>query len=240
MSRAATRRRGGSQTRPCEALRRKEDPSSVTAFAVPPSPRRGEGFSGGWKPPLHDSFGLFVGARFARPPVLHRVPLFRQSRRDTTVGCSRPLDTPAAAAQTGEPGVVPHPRRTPVPGPRPASPASGDRGKADCGTQAKRMWSRGPAGSVTRRLFGSFLDAQKGTRPAGRNPCDKSYNWDRDGRRKTPHPSRLAPCHLPPSGGKALGAWVTRTMRAPRWKRRAHDVRPYAEPGREGICSPAR
>ena len=31
------------------------------------------------------------------------------------------------------------------------------------------MWSRGPAGSVTRRFFGFFLIAQKDTRPAGRN-----------------------------------------------------------------------
>ena len=30
--------------------------------------------------------------------------------------------------------------------------------------------SRGPAGSVPRRLFGPFLDVQKGTRPAGRAP----------------------------------------------------------------------
>ena len=46
----------------------------------------------------------------------------------------------------------------------------GGRGKADCGTQAERTWSRGPAGSVPRRLFGSFLDAQKGTSPAGSVP----------------------------------------------------------------------
>ena len=146
-----------------------------------------------WEPPLQDIFSLCVGARFARPPVPHRPPLFRQGRRGTTVGCACPLDLPAAAAQTGGPCVVPRPRRTPVPCPRPASPVPGDRGKADCGTQAERTWSRSPAGSVTRRLFGSFLDAQKGTRPAGRNPCDKSYDWDRDGRRKTPHPSRHTP-----------------------------------------------
>ena len=45
----------------------------------------------------------------------------------------------------------------------------GGRGKADCGTQAERTWSRGPAGSVPRRSFGSFPIAGKGTRPAGRN-----------------------------------------------------------------------
>ena len=69
----------------------------------------------------------------------------------------------------------------------------GGRGKADCGTQAERTWSRGPAGSVPRRLFGSFLDAQKGTSPAGRNLSGMSHDWNRDGSRKTPHPSRHPP-----------------------------------------------
>ena len=79
-------------------------------------------------------FGLCVGAHIMRPPVLHRLSLFCQGRRDTTVGSARPLDPPTAAAQTGEAGVIPHPRRTPAPYPRPVSPASGVRGKADCGT----------------------------------------------------------------------------------------------------------
>ena len=47
----------------------------------------------------------------------------------------------------------------------------GGRGKADCGTQAERTWSRGPAGSVPRRSFGDFPIAGKVTRPAGRNLC---------------------------------------------------------------------
>ena len=51
----------------------------------------------------------------------------------------------------------------------------GVRGKADCGTQAERMWSRGPAGSVTRRRFACFAAGGKVGRPAGRNPPDKSY-----------------------------------------------------------------
>ena len=54
----------------------------------------------------------------------------------------------------------------------------GGLGKADCGTQAERMWSRGPAGSVTRRFFGFFLIAQKETRPAGRNLPNKKSGSD--------------------------------------------------------------
>ena len=47
-----------------------EDPSSVTACAVTPSPRRGEGFGGGsGSRPYGMPFGLCVGARFARPPA---------------------------------------------------------------------------------------------------------------------------------------------------------------------------
>ena len=147
---------------------RKEAPSSVTAYAVPPSPRRGEGFGGGWKPPLRDVFGLCVGAHIVRPPVSHRPPLFCQDRRDPLVGYARQFNTPAAAVQTGEPGVVHHPRRTRAPCPRPASPISGGRRKADCGTQAERMWSRGPAGG-------------KVSRPAGRNPLEaETVGWKED------------------------------------------------------------
>ena len=157
---------------------RKEAPSSVTAYAVPPSPLRGEGFGGGWKPPLRDVFGLCVGAHIVRPPVSHRPPLFCQDRRDPLVGYARQFNTPAAAVQTGEPGVVHHPRRTRAPCPRPASPISGGRRKADCGTQAERMWSRGPAGSVTRRRFAA---GGKVSRPAGRNPLEaETVGWKED------------------------------------------------------------
>ena len=41
-------------------------------------------------------------ARFARPLVSHRPPLFCQGRRDTLVGYARQFNTPAAAAQTGD------------------------------------------------------------------------------------------------------------------------------------------
>ena len=120
-------------------------------------------------------------ARFARPLVSHRPPLFCQDRRDPLVGYARQFNTPAAAVQTGEPGVVHHPRRTRAPCPRPASPVSGVRGKADCGTQAERMWSRGPAGSVTRRRFACFAAGGKVGRPAGRNPLEaETVGWKED------------------------------------------------------------
>ena len=120
-------------------------------------------------------------ARFARPLVSHRTPLFCQGRRDTLVGYARQFNTPAAAAQTGEPGVVHHPRRTRAPCQRPASPVSGGRGKADCGTQAERMWSRGPAGSVTLRRFAYFAAWGKVGRPAGRNPLEaETVGWKED------------------------------------------------------------
>ena len=116
-----------------------------------------------------------------RPPVSHRPPLFCQDRRDPLVGYARQFNTPAAAAQTGEPGVVHHPRRTRAPCQRPASPVSGGRGKADCGTQAERMWSRGPAGSVTRRRFACFAAGGKVGRPAGRNPSEaETVGWKED------------------------------------------------------------
>ena len=57
-------------------------------------------------------------------------------------------------------GVVHYPRRTRAPCQGPRLPYRGP-GKADCGTQAERMWSRGPAGSVTRRRFACFAAGGK-------------------------------------------------------------------------------
>ncbi len=157
---------------------RKEAPSSVTAYAVPPSPLRGEGFGGGWKPPLRDVFGLCVGAHIVRPPVSHRPPLFCQDRRDPLVGYARQFNTPAAAVQTGEPGVVHHPRRTRAPCPRPASPVSGVRG--GCG-----LWDLGEAvvtpDTLPRRRFAYFAAGGKVSRPAGRNPLEaETVGWKED------------------------------------------------------------
>ena len=46
-----------------------EDPSSVTAYAVTPSPRRGGRLWGGrWKPPLWDAFGLCAPLRHVTGP----------------------------------------------------------------------------------------------------------------------------------------------------------------------------
>ena len=72
----------------------------------------------------------------------------------------------------------------------PASPISGGRRKADCGTQAERMWSRGPAGSVTRRRFAA---GGKVSRPAGRNPLEaETVGWKED-------PSSVTAYAVPPS-----------------------------------------
>ena len=91
-------------------------------------------------------------------------------------GVCPPIQHTRGGSTNGGIGVVLHPRRTRAPCQRPASPVSGVRGKADCGTQAERMWSRGPAGSVTRRRFACFAAGGKVGRPAGRNPPDKSYD----------------------------------------------------------------
>lgn len=74
----------------------------------------------------------------------------------------------------------------------------GGRGKADCGTQAERTWSRGPAGSVPRRSFGSFPIAGKGTRPAGRNPFRHPTAGTREGRPLIRHGMRRDT--FPPEG----------------------------------------
>ena len=90
-------------------------------------------------------FGLCVGAHIMRPPVLHRLSLFCQGRRDTTVGSARPLDPPTAAAQTGGLGVVHHPRRTRAPCPRARVSHIGgpeESGLRDSGGTHVEPWSR--------------------------------------------------------------------------------------------------
>ena len=112
-------------------------------------------------------------ARFARPLVSHRPPLFCQGRRDTLVGYARQFNTPAAAVQTGEPGVVHHPRRTRAPCPRPASPVSGVRGGCGLGDLGEAVVT---PDTLPRRRFACFAARGKVGRPAGRNPPDKSYD----------------------------------------------------------------
>ena len=84
-------------------------------------------------------------ARFARPLVSHRPPLFCQGRRDTLVGYARQFNTPAAAAQTGGLGVVHHPRRTRAPCPRARVSHIGgpeESGLRDSGGTHVEPWSR--------------------------------------------------------------------------------------------------
>ena len=102
---------------------RKEAPSSVTAYAVPPSPRRGEGFGGGWKPPLRDVFGLCVGARFVRTPIGHT----RGGSTNGGIGCGPP---PAPDA-----GAMPKARVSRIGGP-------GESGLRDSGGTHVEPWSR--------------------------------------------------------------------------------------------------
>ena len=105
----------------------------------------------------------------------------------------RPYSARAGAIPSwGMPANSTHPRRQhkrgdgcrPLPAPdagaMPKARVSriGVRGKADCGTQAERMWSRGPAGSVTRRRFAA---GGKVSRPAGRNPLEaETVGWKED------------------------------------------------------------
>ena len=96
-------------------------------------------------------------------------------------GVCPPIQHTSGGSTNGGMGVVFHPRRIRAPCQRPASPVSGVRGKADCGTQAERMWSRGPAGSVTRRRFACFAAGGKVGRPAGRNPSEaETVGWKED------------------------------------------------------------
>ena len=53
-------------------------------FAVPPSPQRGEGFPGSWKPPLRDVFGLCAGAGLACPASAAGCPQMDSALRGGT------------------------------------------------------------------------------------------------------------------------------------------------------------
>ena len=108
------------------------------------------------------------------PPAAPILPGQARSPR----GVCPPIQHTRGGSTNGGMGVVFHPRRIRAPCQRPASPVSGVRGKADCGTQAERMWSRGPAGSVTRRRFAA---GGKVSRPAGRNPLEaETVGWKED------------------------------------------------------------
>ena len=155
-------------------------------------------------------FGLSAGARFARPPLAYPVggtgeggPLIRHGiRRDTfppqggrlwgrLEACGRSW---ASAQGWGLPPPVSGMfcdwyggRRTPHP-PRlapPHLPPTGGRllGRLEaCG----RFWASAQGRGLPPPVSGMFCDWYGGRRP--------------------PHPPRLAPPHLPPTGGKAFGA----------------------------------
>ena len=116
------------------------------------------------------------------PPVPHRPPLFCQGRRGTTAGDARPLDAPAAAAQTGEPGVVSHPRRTPAPSPRSAASAPGS-GEIDKSTAPQAQHARRKAGTARTASLPHCLPAVRGRSPGGNVP-----------RRKTGRPAQKSRC----------------------------------------------
>ena len=54
------------------------------SFAVPPSPQRGKGFPGSWKPPLRDVFGLCAGAGLACPASAAGCPQMDSALRGGT------------------------------------------------------------------------------------------------------------------------------------------------------------
>ena len=114
-------------------------------------PLRGGFRAAGSRPLRGDIFS------FLRPLISHLLPLFCQSRRDTTAGCM-PIDTPAAAAQTGN---CVSPTAPDAGAMSKARVSIGGPGKADCGPQAERTWSRGPAQRIPRRLFVPFWTLRK-------------------------------------------------------------------------------
>ncbi len=87
-------------------------------------------------------------------------------------GVCVPIGHTSGGSTNGGAGCRPRP--APDVGARPKArvPRTGGPGESGLRDPGGTERSRGPAGSVTRRLFGSFLNAQKGTRPAGRNPFD--------------------------------------------------------------------
>ena len=106
------------------------------------------------------------------PPAAPILPGQARSPR----GVCPPIQHTSGGSTNGGTGCGPPP--APDAGAMPKARVSriGGPGKADCGTQAERMWSRGPAGSVTRRRFACFAAGGKVGRPSGRNPPDKSYD----------------------------------------------------------------
>ena len=98
------------------------------------------------------------------PPAAPILPGQARSPR----GVCPPIQHTSGGSTNGGTGCRPPP--APDAGAMPKARVSriGVRGKADCGTQAERMWSRGPAGG-------------KVSRPAGRNPLEaETVGWKED------------------------------------------------------------
>ena len=122
-------------------------------------PLPGEGFGAAGSRPLRDVPALRRGAHRApagSPPAAPILPGQARSPR----GVCPPIQHTRGGSTNGGMGVVHHPRRTRAPF-RGPPPISGGRRKADW-TRAERMWSRGPAGSVTRRRCRRGVAAPQG------------------------------------------------------------------------------
>ena len=148
-----------------------EDPSSVTAYAVTPSPLRGEGFSGGWKPPLRgDIFSFCAPADFA--PAAPILPIQARHHR----GVCMPIGHTSGGSANG--GTVCRPPPAP-----------------DAGAMPKARVSRigGPGESGLRAPGGTHVEpwSRRERSPAILWSLSPSCGWDVE--RNTPHPSRHAP-----------------------------------------------
>ena len=153
----------------------KQGPGKPQGFPGPSSdPRK---FSTGGRWALWNGRCETAGALCAPAGLPPAAPILPGQARYPRGVCP-PIQHTRGGSTNGGMGVIHYLRRTRAPCQRPASPVSGVRGKADCGTQAERMWSRGPAGSVTRRRFAA---GGKVSRPAGRNPLEaETVGWKED------------------------------------------------------------
>ena len=167
---------GPRPARPIDAGRGREAPSSVAAYAVTPSPQEGEGFSGGWKPPLRVPFGLCApavpmsgprlcvgtGPRPARPidtgrgreapssVAAYAVTPFPQEGEGFSGGWKPPLRVPFGLCAPAVP--MSGPRLCVGTGPRPARPIDTGRGREAPSSVA--AYAATPSPQEGGRLFG--------------------------------------------------------------------------------------
>ena len=196
---SVTRRRfayfaaGGKVSRPAgrnpleaETVGRREAPSSVTASAVTPSPLRGEGFSGGWKPPLRgDIFSFCAPADFA--PAAPILPIQARHHR----GVCMPIGHTSGGSANG--GTVCRPPPAPDAGAMSKARVSriggpGESGLWDPGGTHVEPWSRRECPPAILWFLSHRWERDP---PRRAEPLSPSHGWDTG--RKTPHPSRHAP-----------------------------------------------